>query len=162
MGYHTGAVLAAEYAVRYPREVRRLVRISMPVFSAERRAHLRTVTPLEEDGSHLLAERRSTMSVRPPGQFLEQAARIVAEKQRPGSRAGWAMAALAAWEPESRLRAIAVPTTIIRPKDDVWEAGATAQALITGARLVEAPQWGCGLFDAGPEGVARAIRRALE
>ncbi len=162
VGYHTGALLAVEYATRYPREVRRLVLISVPLFSAERRAQLRTAAPIEEDGSHLLAEWRSTMGVRPPGQSLEQAARIVAEKQRAGTRAGWAMAAVAAWEPEPRLRAIGVPTTIIRPRDGLWDAGEQAATLIVGARLVDAPQWGYGLFDADPEGVVREIRRALD
>jgi pimeloyl-ACP methyl ester carboxylesterase len=162
VGYHTGALIAAEYAARYPREVRRLVLISMPLFPAERRAQLRTTAPIEADGSHLLAEWNSTMSVRPPGQSLEQAARIVAEKQRAGTRAGWAMAAVAGWEPEPRLRALAVPTTIIRPKDGLWDAGAEAAKLIPGARLVDAPQWGYGLFDADPQGVAREVRRALE
>ena len=90
VGYHTGALIAAEYALRYPNDVRRLVLMSMPLFSAERRATLNTSTLLTEDGSHLLGEWRSTMRVRPPGQSLEQAARIVAEKQRAGTRAGWA------------------------------------------------------------------------
>lgn len=162
VGYHTGALLAVEYATRFPREVRRLVLISVPLFSPERRAQLRTAAPIEEDGSHLLAEWRSTMSVRPPGQSLEQAARIVAEKQRAGTRAGWAMAAVAAWEPDPHLRAVSVPTTIIRPQDGLWDAGALAAQLIPAARLVDAPQWGFGLFDADPDGVAAEIRRALD
>ena len=45
------------------------------------------------------------MSVRPPGQSLEQAARIVAEKQRAGPRAAWAIAALQRYEAIRRPRA---------------------------------------------------------
>ncbi len=162
VGYHTGALIAAEYAARYPKDVRRLVLISMPLFSAERRGQLNTTSLLTADGSHLLGEWRSTMSVRPPGQSLEQAARIVAEKQRAGLRAGWAMAAVAAYDPTERLKLIRAPTTLIRPRDGLWEAGAEAAALIPGAVLVDAPQWGFGLFDADPEGVAGAIRAALD
>ena len=161
VGYHTGALLAAEYAARYPQDVRRLVLISMPLFPAERRRTLATTTLLAADGSHLLGEWRSTMSVRPPGQTLEQAARIVAEKQRAGVKAGWAMAAVAAYEPEPRLQKIRAPTTVIRPKDGLWDASATAATLIPGARLIDAPQWSFGLFDADPEGVAAEIARAL-
>ena len=162
VGYHTGALIAAEYAARYPKDVRRLVLISMPLFSAERRGQLNTTSVLAADGSHLLGEWRSTMSVRPPGQTLEQAARIVAEKQRAGTRAGWAMAAVAAYEPTERLKLIRAPTTLIRPKDGLWEAGAEAAKQIPGAVLVDAPQWGFGLFDADPEGVAAMIRAALD
>jgi pimeloyl-ACP methyl ester carboxylesterase len=162
VGYHTGALIAAEYAARYPKDVRRLVLISMPMFSAEQRSRLNTTTLLTADGSHLLGEWRSTMSVRPAGQTLEQAARIVAEKQRAGVRAGWAMAAVAGYEPENRLRMIRAPTTVIRPQDGLWDASAAAAALIPGAVLVDAPQWRFGLFDADPVGVAASIRAALE
>jgi pimeloyl-ACP methyl ester carboxylesterase/catechol 2,3-dioxygenase-like lactoylglutathione lyase family enzyme len=162
VGYHTGAMIAAEYAVRHPREVRRVVLISMPLFRPERRAKLVTTTALAEDGAPLLAEWRSTMSVRPPGQSLEQAARIVAEKQRAGSRAAWAMVAMQGYDPEPRLRAISRPVTIIRPKDGLWEEGAAAATLIPGARLIDEPGWGFGLFDAYPAEVARRIRDSLD
>lgn len=162
VGYHTGALIAAEYAARYPNEVRRLVLVSVPLFPVERRKQLRTTSQLVEDGSHLLTEWKSTMSVRPSGQTLEQAARIVAEKMRAGSRAGWAMAAVATWKAEERLPAIAVPTTIIRPRDGLWDNSGEAAKLIPKARLIDAPQWSYGLFDADPEGVAREIKLALD
>jgi pimeloyl-ACP methyl ester carboxylesterase len=162
VGYHTGALIAADIAARYPRSVRRLVLISVPVFTAERRAGLNTTTLQAEDGSHLLGEWKSTMSVRPPGQSLEQAARIVAEKQRAGLKAGWAMSAIAGQDPEPLLRAIARPTLIVRPKDGLWDAGAQAASWIPGARLEDAPQWGFGLFDAYPTDVAACLRRFLD
>jgi pimeloyl-ACP methyl ester carboxylesterase len=162
VGYHTGALIAAEYALRYPNDVRRLVLMSMPLFSAERRATLNTSTLLTEDGSHLLGEWRSTMRVRPPGQSLEQAARIVAEKQRAGTRAGWAMSAVSGYEAAARLPLLRVPTTLIRARDGLWDDGAAAAKLVSGAALVDAPQWGYGLFDADPQGVAAEIKRALE
>lgn len=162
VGYHTGALIAAEYAVRHPASVRRLVLMSVPLFSAERRAALGSATVLAEDGSHLLREWRSTMGVRPPGQTLEQAARIVAEKQRAGTRAGWAMAAVAGYDAATQLTQVAVPTTLIRARDGLWDDGAAAVRLIPGARLVDVPNWGYGLFDADPQGVAAEIRRALD
>lgn len=162
VGYHTGALLAAEIAARHPQSVRRLVLISMPLFDAERRAALRTVTPLAEDGSALLAEWKSTMSVRPVGQSLEQAARLVAEKQRAGSRASQAMAALAAYDATPMLRSIRVPTVLVRPRDGLWDNTAAAAALIPDARLVDMPQWSYGFFDADPAGAAKVILEALD
>lgn len=162
VGYHTGALIAAEYAARYPAGVRKLVLMSMPLFSAERRATLNTSTVLTEDGSHLLGEWRSTMRVRPPGQSLEQAARIVAEKQRAGTRAGWAMVAVAGYDAAPRLATLAVPTTLIRARDGLWDDVAAAARLIPNAQLIDAPQWGYGLFDADTPGVTAAIKRALD
>jgi pimeloyl-ACP methyl ester carboxylesterase/catechol 2,3-dioxygenase-like lactoylglutathione lyase family enzyme len=161
VGYHTGALLAAHIAARYPKSIRRLVLISYPLFAPERRAQLRTEAPIVADGSALLAEWNSTMSVRPPGQTLEQAARIVAEKQRAGTRAGWAMAALAKHDPLPDLRAVKAPTLLLRPRDGLWDAGVLAAREISGARLQDAPDWGYGLFDAFPGDVARALRDYL-
>lgn len=162
VGYHTGALIAAAIAERYPQSVRRLVLVSVPLFDAAQRARLRTETTISEDGSTLLAEWRSTMSVRPAGQSLEQAARIVAEKQRAGSRAGFAMAAIAAEDGAALLHRLRVPTVIVRPRDGLWENGAMAAALLPGTRLVDAPQWGYGFFDADPAGVARLLREILD
>jgi len=162
LGYHTGALLAAQIAARHPESVRRLLLISMPFFDAERRANLRTLTPLAEDGSALLAEWKSTMSVRPAGQSLEQAARFVAEKQRAGTRAAFAMAALAAYDAESMLRSIRVPTILIAPKDGLAANTAAAAALIPGAKHVEMPQWSYGLFDADPAAATQVILEALD
>jgi pimeloyl-ACP methyl ester carboxylesterase len=162
VGYHTGALLAAQIAARYPATVRRLVLISYPLFPPERRAQLRSDTPLAEDGSALLAEWRSTMGVRPPGQSLEQAARIVAEKQRAGTRAGWAMAAIAGYDPASDLRSITRPTLLLRPKDGLWDAGAAAAQMIPKAVLEDAPAWGYGLFDAYPAEVSARLRSFLD
>ncbi len=162
VGYHTGAMIAAEIAARYPQDIRKLVLISVPVFSAERRAQLVSTTVQAEDGSSLLTEWKSTMGVRPAGQSVEQAARIVAEKQRAGLKAGWAMAALSGYEPEPRLRSIPRPTLIIRPRDGLWDAGAVAAALIPGAELQDAPEYGFGLFDAFPVEIASRVRRFLD
>jgi len=162
VGYHTGALLAAEIAARHPESVRRLVLISMPFFDAERRAGLRTNTALAEDGSALLTEWKSTMSVRPAGQSLEQAARLVAEKQRAGTRASYAMAALAAYDAAPMLRSIRVPTALIAPRDGLATQTAAAAALIPGSTLLEMPQWSYGFFDADPAGATRAILEALD
>jgi pimeloyl-ACP methyl ester carboxylesterase len=162
VGYHTGAMLAAVLAARHPRAVRRLVLISMPLFDAERRRGLRATAPLEIDGTHLTNDWKSTMSVRPDGQSLELAARLVAEKQRAGSNAAFAMAALAAFDAEPTLRSLRVPTTLIRPRDGLWDNTAAAAKIIPGARLVDMPHWTYGFFDADPKGVAELIIESLQ
>ena len=162
LGYHTGALLAAEYAVRYPAEVRRLVLVSYPLFSEQERLALRGQSALAEDGSALLAEWRSTMAVRPAGQSLEQAARIVAEKQRAGTRAAWATGAMREYEAAPRLRLITRPTSLLRPKDSLWSGNAAAAALVPGARQIDLPQWGYGLFDAAPAELAGIVRDELD
>ena len=72
------------------------------------------------------------------------------------------MAAVATWNAEERLPSIVAPTTIIRPQDGLWESSGEAAKLIPEARLIDAPQWSYGLFDADPEGVTREIKSALD
>ncbi len=162
VGYHTGALLAAHIAARYPQSVRRLILISYPLFSPQRRAQLKTDAPILEDGSALLGEWRSTMGVRPPGQSVEQAARIVAEKQRAGAQAGWAMKALSLYDPEPELRSLRLPVLLLRPKDGLWDMAVVAQQLIPNAQLEDQPDWAYGLFDAYPAAVAGRLRAFLD
>jgi pimeloyl-ACP methyl ester carboxylesterase/catechol 2,3-dioxygenase-like lactoylglutathione lyase family enzyme len=162
VGYHTGAMIAVEIARRHPQSVRRLVLIAVPLLSAERRATLGAETPIAEDGSHLVAAWRSTMSVRPAGQSLAQVEQLVAEKQRAGRGAGWALAAIRDYDAETALRALSVPTVVIRPKDALWDPSAAAAALVPGATLIDAPDWSYGMFDAEPQAVATRLRATLD
>ena len=162
VGYHTGAMLAAVLTARHPQAVRNLVLISMPLFDTQRRSTLRTTAPIAADGAHLSNEWQSTMSVRPDGQSIELAARLVAEKQRAGSKAAFAMAAIAAFDAEPTLHSIRVPTTLVRPHDGLWDNTAAAAKIIPGARLVDAPSWTYGFFDADPKGVAELIIESLQ
>lgn len=163
VGYHTGALIAADIAARNPAAVRRLLLISVPLLSPERLAQLDARTPIAPDGSHVMAGWKSTMDTRPPEQSLELAARIVAEKQRAGSRAGWAMAAIQTHDAAATFRAVTVPTTVIRVKDSLWQGSAAAAALIRGARIVETPaEWRYGIFDAQPEALGGLMLRELD
>ncbi len=163
VGYHTGALLAADIAARYPAAVRQLVLISAPLLSAEQLARLDANTPIAPDGSHVMAGWKSTMDTRPPEQSLELAARIVAEKQRAGSRAGWAMGALQRHDAAATYRAVTQPTIIVRVRDTLYAQGAEIAALMPNARAIETPpDWRYGIFDAHPQALADILLRELD
>ncbi len=158
LGYHTGALLATELALTRPEQVRRVVLIAVPLFDAERRSAYRAQeTEYAEDGSHLLEMWNSTLKVRPEGQTLAQAARIVAEKQRAGLRAWWAGPAIFGYDLEAALPRLTQPVLVLRPQDGLWEHTGEAAALIERVTLDEHPDWAYGLFDAHAGDIAAAV-----
>ena len=163
LGYHTGAVLALEIARTRPELVRRLVLVSAPYFSAEERAEYRAnKTAFSEDGSHLQKMWRSTMSVRPEGQSKELAARIVAEKQRAGSRAWWAEAAVFEYDLDGKLAEVQKPALVVRPKDGLWDDTKAIADELPHAQLVDRPDWGYGIFDANADEIAALVTKFLD
>jgi pimeloyl-ACP methyl ester carboxylesterase/catechol 2,3-dioxygenase-like lactoylglutathione lyase family enzyme len=163
VGYHTGALIAADIAARYPASIRQLMLISAPLLSAEQLAKLDASTPLAADGSHVMAGWKSTMDTRPPEQSLELAARIVAEKQRAGSRAGWAIGAIQRHDAAATYRSVTRPTIVIRVRDTLFAQSAEVAALIPGAKVIETPPaWRYGIFDAQPAALGAMMLRALD
>ncbi|MEO0996553.1 MAG: alpha/beta fold hydrolase [Pseudomonadota bacterium] len=158
LGYHTGVLIATELALTRPEQVRRVVLVAVPLFDAEQRAAYQArETEYAEDGSHLLDMWNSTLKVRPEGQTLAQAARIVAEKQRAGLRAWWAGPAIFGYDLETALPRLTQPVLVMRPNDGLWEHTGKAAALIGRVTLDERPDWAYGLFDAHAGDIAAAV-----
>ncbi|MFN6933575.1 MAG: alpha/beta fold hydrolase [Tsuneonella sp.] len=165
MGYHTGAVIAADLAARTS-AVRRLVLVSFPLFGSERRATLLAQLaapeePYADDGSHLLPMWKGTMSVRPQAQSVDDAARLVAEKLRPGRHREWALRSAMERDLAPMLAAIRGPTLAVAPHDGLQDATRAAARLVPGSELADLPDAGYGLFDAAPAALAGLISAFL-
>lgn len=166
LGYHTGAVIAADLAARRPRQIRRLVLVSVPYFDAARRRalldQLAIDTDYAADGSHLLPLWTGAFRVKPQGQSLDDVARLVAEKQRAGRFGEWALAAAMAADMTPTLRAVRHPTLVLAPHDGLEKASHAAAGLIPNARLVDLPALSYGLFDSAPQELASRMAAFLD
>lgn len=165
LGYHTGALIAAEVALARPEVVRRLVLAGVPLLTdVERTAFRKTPwpTPIAEDGSHLLAEWQRSLQWRGAGVSLENLAAAFAEKLRNGPHAHWGASAVMDYPAVERLNAITQPVLVLRPKDDLWEATARARSVLRSASFVDLPQYGFGLFGVAPDVVATTCREFLD
>ncbi|MDO9488405.1 MAG: alpha/beta fold hydrolase, partial [Sphingomonadaceae bacterium] len=166
LGYHTGAVIAADIAARRPAEVRRLVLVSIPYFDDGRRnallKQLATKAGYAEDGSHLLPLWTGSFRVKPQGQSLDDVARLVAEKQRVGQFGEWALAAAMAADMTPMLRAIRHPSLVIAPHDGLEKESRAAAGLLRHGRLTELPARGYGLFDAAAAEIAKLVTAFLD
>jgi pimeloyl-ACP methyl ester carboxylesterase len=164
LGQQAGALVAAELAILRPEQVRRVVMVSVPVFTAEEREALQVRSRqvlLTEDGAGLLREWQRQVQGRGPGTTLEECAESVAERLHNGVSASWATSAASSFAANERLPLLRQPVLVIRPKDELWDASARARALLRSARVIDLPEQGAGLFSVAPQLVAQHAREFL-
>ena len=167
LGYQAGALVAAEMAVARPKQIRRVVMVSVPVLNdAERDAFRRGSSAATEDGSHLMVEWKRTMESYGPGVPLasvpmDMRARAFAEKLKSGIHPTWALAAAQQYASRERLALVTQSALVLRPKDDFWEATLRARELLPKARFIDLADQGNALFEAAPEVVVEVTREFL-
>lgn len=162
LGYQAGALIAAEMAIARPKQIRRVVMVSVPVLNdAERDAFRRGSWLPAEDGSHLLTEWKRTLESYGPGVPLEVRARAFAEKLKSGVHTAWALAAAQQYASRERLALVTQSALVLRPKDDFWEATLRARELLPKARFVDLADKGNGFLEATPEAVVEVTREFL-
>jgi pimeloyl-ACP methyl ester carboxylesterase len=162
LGLQAGSLIAAEMAVARPKQIRRVVMVSVPVLNdAERDAFRRGSPQPTEDGSHLLTEWKRTLESYGPGVPLEVRARSYAEKLKSGVHPTWALAAAQQYASRERLALVTQSALVLRPKDDFWEATLRARELLPKARFIDLAEQGNGLFEATPEVVVEVTREFL-
>lgn len=61
-----------------------------------------------------------------------------------------------------RLALITQPVTVLRPRDDLWDATQRARDFLPRARMVELADQGPAVFDTAPQAVADAVRDFLK
>ncbi|HXQ30336.1 MAG TPA: alpha/beta hydrolase [Steroidobacteraceae bacterium] len=165
LGYHEGAAIAAELAIRQPALVRKIVLAGVPVYTgAEREAFAASPYPQPPtaDGSHWLAEWQRRLAGRSPGMSLDQLAAGFADALHNGPNAGWAVRAAYAWAALERLPLLTQPVLVLRPRDDLWEPTLRAERLLRTARWQDLGEFGAGLFELAPEVVAARVRTFLD
>jgi pimeloyl-ACP methyl ester carboxylesterase len=161
LGYQAGALIATELAVTRPKQIRRIVLVSVPVLSDTERDAFRRVpwsVPLAEDGSHLQPEWRRTLDAYGRGVAPDVATRAFAEKLKSGIHGAWMVTAVQQYAARDRVPLITQPTLVLRPKDDFWDATLRVRELLPKARCTDLPAQGHGFFDTAPEVAAESVR----
>jgi pimeloyl-ACP methyl ester carboxylesterase len=164
LGYHTGSLIAAELAVMRPKQVRRLVLISVPVLTEGEREVVKRAYPSTQpvaDGSHLATEWQRTADIYGRGAPFELVAQSFVEKLRNGVHPAWLTHAALQYPVRERLSLITQQVLLMRPRDDLWDATLRVRDLLPKARCIDLQEQGQGLFEAAPELVADGIREFL-
>src|SRR5215469_2379862 len=120
LGYQVGALIAAELAIARPKQVRRLVLVSVPALTdADREVFRQThsSSAAAADGSHILSEWQRVRDAYGPGLPPEVAASAFAERLRSGTHGAWATTAMLQFPIRERLGLMTQPTLVLRPRD---------------------------------------------
>jgi pimeloyl-ACP methyl ester carboxylesterase len=161
LGYQTGALLAAELAIARPKQVRRVVMISVPVLNDTERDALRRASWVpSDDASQLVSEWKRALECYGPNVSLDLRVQAFAEKLKSGSQTAWTLAAAQQYHSRERLALVTQTALVLRPKDDFWEATGRAREVLSKARFIDLPQ-GNSLFEATPEAVVDSTRDFL-
>ena len=134
LGHHTGASIAASFAVAHPARVRKLVLNGVALLSAEERAHFAQFRfdPLQPagDGSHLVAAWNQRLAATPGATDMRAMHRYVVELLANPTDYHWGFTAAFAHDLHGDLLAIDVPTLILtNTGEDLYAASLRAAEL---------------------------------
>lgn len=167
LGYHTGSLVAAELAITRPKQVRRLVLISVPLLTEpEREAAKRPGSSSAGaggnlDGSQMAAEWQRIADAYGAGASSELVTGTFVEKVRNGVHPSWLTHAALQYPVRERLSLITQQVLLLRPRDELWDATLRAREVLPKARCVDLSDQGPALFEIAPELVADGIREFL-
>lgn len=161
IGYHTGSKIAVALALLRPAQVRHVVMVSAPVFTAQERSAFRDLygpDELDEQGSHLQDRWQALMRWRGPGQSVGMAAEHFFEGLRRPAISWWGHYAAFAFELAELLPQVRQPVLLLNPEDDLTEYTRRAAPLIANGRMMELPEWGHGLLQIHAAELAALVR----
>ncbi len=167
LGYHTGSLVATELAITRPKQVRRVVLISVPLLTepereaAKRQSSSNAVAGGNPDGSHFAAEWQRIADTYGAAASPDLVMGTFVEKLRNGVHSSWLTYAALQYAVRERLSLITQQVLMLRPRDELWDATLRAREVLPKARCVDLSDQGPALFEIAPELVADGIREFL-
>ena len=167
VGYHTGAMVAVELALRKPEAVRKVINISAPILNAREAAGFEkhyAAVPLDEEGTRFRTLWARVLQHRGPGMTLEMAAASFVDSLRGGERyeEGHRAAFQHSQDYANALRQMAQPLLVINIGDDLFVHSKRADALMRNGRRIDCPNWGHGFLDLWPTAAAAMMLEFLD
>jgi pimeloyl-ACP methyl ester carboxylesterase len=166
LGHHTGAALAASWAVGHPERIERLVLNGMPILSAAEREHFRgfkfgPVLP-DADGSHLTRGWANRIRATPGWTDLASMHRLYVEGLVSGATSWRAFPVVVGADLRATLQAIRVPTLLLtNTGEDLYAATQRARELRPDFAYVELEGGTHDIVDEQPAAWAAAVSAFL-
>ena len=158
LGYHTGAIIAAELARLRPDRVRRLVLIGVPYVTGEEqqlwRERLAAPTVLGEDFEQFQERWDYLVARRDPSVSLERAFDNFIDELRAYPHAWWAHEAAFTFDVAGCFAEVLQPVLVLNPANHLSDASRRAASSLRNARILELKHLSHGIFDKAPEEIA--------
>lgn len=164
LGYHAGSLVATELAIARPKQIRRVVLVSVPLLTEPEREAAKRVAPSlppAPDGSHLVGEWERAVEAYGRNASVDLVTAAFVEKLRNGAHPAWLAHAASQYSVRERLTQVTQQVLLLRPRDDLWDATQRAREALPKARCVDLAEQGAGLFELAPELVTEATREFL-
>jgi pimeloyl-ACP methyl ester carboxylesterase len=165
MGYHTGSQTCVELALQRPQQVRRLVLISTPIYTAAEGAEKKrqfTQEPLTQDGSHVAKKWRGHQRWGMEGRTLQHLAYQFPDSVRRPGISWWGHHAAFDYPCGERLAEVQQPVLVLNPNDDLHQKTLRGAEYINNGRIQELPDWGHGFLDLFPTQAVAVVQRHLD
>ena len=150
LGFHTGSMIAAELAARYPSRIRKIAMISAPIFTEDERNWFREhyqAVPESADGAHNKLRWQAFCDWRGPRQTWANYARNHAQGLRGGPGYFWGHRAAFNHDFAARLQVLSQPILVLNPGDDLATQSRRAATLMQNGSVLEMPDQGHGMLD---------------
>jgi len=166
LGYHTGALIAAELALLEPSRIRRLVLPGVPylIGGARKDAYEEYVqsTPLSADGAHLADKWAFATYAMPVGVTLQRAQEHFGDMMQCEPRCWWSYHGVFSYESDQRFPMLSQPVLLISYDGSLSDETKSAAAVIPDARHVHIDGVTRGAFDVAADKLAAETRTFLD
>ena len=164
LGYHAGSLIATELAIARPKQVRRVVLVSVPLLTDTERESLKRVSTsfsATVDGAHLAGEWQRITEAYGRTAPVELITTAFVEKLHSGVHSSWLTQAALQYAARERLGLITQQVLLMRPRDDLWDVTLRAREVLPKARCIDFAEQGQGLFEVAPDLVAEGVKEFL-
>ena len=166
LGFHSGALVAAEMALKYPDLVAGLILIDVPLFSEDQRITLKTTLTTPPD----YAKNREKLSQLWETQVLERMGVIPYERAldlyldfiSAGERVNHGFHAATSYVGEKRFSQLTHPTKIVATNSSLRDGTLRAADLVSGSLLEELPEITAPAFELGAKSIAKITAQFMQ
>ena len=165
MGYHTGAETSIALALSRPRQVRHVVMVSAPIFTAEElvefRAHYKPLE-LDPEGGHLVRKWKGQLYWAMPGKSMAMVAEDFVDCVRNPQISWWGHYAAFAYDTAANLARVQQPVLVLNPDDDLHQHTLRAEGTIRNGRIQHLAGWGHGFLDVHTDAARQIVAGFLD